>query len=165
MFSVIGKVLCLLQMRENSLLFLIYATLTFPSTEFRWDEMAGRVAAAVADPRRRVRQAALDALAVIAQFATPSLLDEAVQIVAEKQPNLSTRVAYLAGIQARFSRRQLPTTSPDGLILYVLQIPSARTSGSGGLSSGPAGNSRLCGTPAQPVSKSKAIPVTGLGGL
>ncbi|XP_023721556.2 uncharacterized protein LOC111872178 isoform X2 [Cryptotermes secundus] len=128
------------KMRENSLLFLIYATLTFPSTEFRWDEMTGRVAAAVADPRRRVRQAALDALAVIAQFATHSLLDEAVKAVAEKQPSLATRIAYLAGIQARLSRRQLPTTSPDGLILYVLQIPSARVSSNGGLSSNPMGS-------------------------
>jgi hypothetical protein len=130
-------------MRENSLLFLIYATLTFPSTEFRWDKMAGRVAAAVADPRRRVRQAALDALSVIAQFTTPSLLDEAVKAVADTQPSLSTRIAYLAGVQARLARRQLPTTSPEGLILYVLQIQSTRTSGSGGLSRNPMGNNAL----------------------
>lgn len=127
-------------MRENSLLFLIYATLTFPSTEFHWDQMAGRVAAAVADPRRRVRQAALDALSVIAQFATPRLLDEAVKAVADRQLTVSTRTAYLAGIQARLARRQLPTTSPDGLILYVLQIPSARTSGKSGLSITPRGD-------------------------
>jgi hypothetical protein len=131
-------------MRENSLLFLIYATLTFPSTEFHWDQMSGRVAAAVADPRRRVRQAALDALSVIAQFATPSLLDEAIKGVADRQPTVSTRTAYLAGIQARLARRQLPTTSPDGLILYVLQIPSARTSGKCGLSSTPVGEYRPC---------------------
>jgi len=127
-------------MRENSLLFLIYATLTFPSTEFHWDQLAGRVAAAVADPRRRVRLAALDALSVIAQFATPRLLDEAVKAVADRQPTVSTRTAYLAGIQARLARRQLPTTSPDGLILYVLQIPSARTSEKGGLSITPRGD-------------------------
>ncbi|XP_021939380.1 TOG array regulator of axonemal microtubules protein 1 isoform X2 [Zootermopsis nevadensis] len=120
------------KMRENSLLFLIYATLTFPSTEFHWDQMAGPVAAAVADPRRRVRQAALDALSVIAQFATPSLLDEAVKVVADRQPNLLIRTAYLAGVQARLARRQLPTTSPDGLILYVPQIPSARKGGFSG---------------------------------
>ena len=134
----------MLQMRENSLLFLIYATLTFPSTEFHWDQMAGRVAAAVADPRRRVRQAALDALSVIAQFATPRLLDEAIKAVTDRQPAVSTRTAYLAGIQARLSRRQLPTTSPVGLILYVLQIPSARTSGKVGLSSTPIGNDISC---------------------
>jgi hypothetical protein len=130
-------------MRENSLLFLIYATLTFPSTEFRWDEMAEQVAAAVADPRRRVRQAALDALSVIAQFATPSLLDEAVRGVADKQPTSSARIAYLAGVQARLARRQLPATSPDGLVLYALQIPAARVSTACGLSSDPAGNCRL----------------------
>jgi hypothetical protein len=130
-------------MRENSLLFLIYATLTFPSTEFHWDQIAGRVATAVADPRRRVRQAALDALSVIAQFATPRLLDEAIKAVADRQPTMSTRTAYLAGIQARLARRQLPTTSPDGLILYVLQIPSARTRGKGSLSSTPIGNDRF----------------------
>ncbi|KAJ4447122.1 hypothetical protein ANN_09122 [Periplaneta americana] len=128
-------------MRENSLLFLIYATLTFPSTEFHWDQMTARVAAAVADPRRRVRLAALDALSVIAQFATPSLLDEAVKSVADRQPNFATRIAYLAGVQARLSRRQLPTTSPDGLILYVLQIPSARTSGKGTFSTTPIASS------------------------
>jgi hypothetical protein len=126
-------------MRENSLLFLIYATLTFPSTEFNWDQMSARVAVAVADPRRRVRQAALDALSVIAQFATPSLLDEAVNVVADRQPNLSTRIAYLAAVQARLARRKLPTTSPDGLILYVLQISSARMGGKGGFCSSPIG--------------------------
>lgn len=47
---------------------LIFSLVTFPSTEFKLEIVASRVAAMVADRRRRVRQAALDALAVLGQI-------------------------------------------------------------------------------------------------
>lgn len=55
-------------MRENALLVLTSSLLTWPSTEFEPRLAASRVAHCVTDPRRRVRQAALECLAVLAQF-------------------------------------------------------------------------------------------------
>lgn len=55
------------QTRENALQLLIFSLVTFPSTEFKLELVASRVVTMVADRRRRVRQAALDTLAIIAQ--------------------------------------------------------------------------------------------------
>lgn len=57
-----------LQTRENTLQLLIFSLVTFPSTEFKVDAVANKVAKMVRDRRRRVRQAALDTLAVLAQI-------------------------------------------------------------------------------------------------
>lgn len=62
------KLLISSQTRENALQLLIFSLVTFPSTEFKLDTVASRVVTMVADRRRRVRQAALDTLAVLAQI-------------------------------------------------------------------------------------------------
>lgn len=78
---------CWFQMRECSLLLLMYAAMTFPSVELdsRWGRVCARVALAARDPRRRVRQAALDALAVLAQFMSSQQLSTALRHAASKQ--------------------------------------------------------------------------------
>lgn len=66
--------LVLSQTRENTLQLLIFSLVTFPSTEFRVDTVANKVAKMVRDTRRRVRQAALDTLAVLAQIYESEVL-------------------------------------------------------------------------------------------
>lgn len=61
------------QTRENALQLLIFSLVTFPSTEFKLETVASRVAVMVADRRRRVRQAALDTLAVLGQIYDPEV--------------------------------------------------------------------------------------------
>lgn len=61
------------QTRENALQLLIFSLVTFPSTEFKLETVASRVATMVADRRRRVRQAALDTMAVLGQIYDPEV--------------------------------------------------------------------------------------------
>ena len=56
------------QTRENTLQLLIFSLVTFPSTEFNVNTLINKVVNMVGDRRRRVRQAALDTLAVLAQI-------------------------------------------------------------------------------------------------
>lgn len=62
------------RVREDSLNLIIYALMTFPSYEFDLKRLAERVSVAVADPKRRVRHAALECLAAVAQFLGPARL-------------------------------------------------------------------------------------------
>lgn len=62
------------RIREDCLNLLIYALMTHPSYEFDLSYVAEKVGPTVADPKRRVRQAALECLAVIAQFLGPARL-------------------------------------------------------------------------------------------
>ncbi|XP_025270604.1 uncharacterized protein LOC105251443 isoform X2 [Camponotus floridanus] len=111
--------------RENALQLLIFSLVTFPSTEFKLETVISRVAMMVADRRRRVRQAALDALAVLGQIYDSEEVLEAGRRAAEGQADAE---AMLAAIRARLARKSLPLVSADGLVVYGLQIsPSVQT--------------------------------------
>ncbi|KAL6428054.1 hypothetical protein ACFW04_008438 [Cataglyphis niger] len=105
--------------RENALQLLIFSLVTFPSTEFKLEIIANRVAAMVADRRRRVRQAALDALAVLGQIYDPEKVLEAGRRAADGHADAE---AILAAVRARLARKSLPLVSADGLVVYGLQI-------------------------------------------
>jgi len=63
-----------LQIRESALLLLLHAVMAFPSRSVDAQRAAKQAALALADARRRVRQAALDSLAALAQFLAPAAL-------------------------------------------------------------------------------------------
>nr|XP_012232865.1 PREDICTED: uncharacterized protein LOC105678252 isoform X2 [Linepithema humile] len=105
--------------RENALQLLIFSLVTFPSTEFKLEAVASRVATMVADRRRRVRQAALDTMAVLGQIYDPEEVLEAGKQAAEGYADAE---AMLAAIRARLARKSLPMVSADGLVVYGLQI-------------------------------------------
>lgn len=104
-------------MRENSLLCLMYALLTFPSTEFNVNELAETlIKQGINEPKRRVRQALLDALSILGQFIPRSQFR--IDNVDEET------LAFKKSLRARLTRRQLPSISPSGLLLYAFQISS-----------------------------------------
>ncbi|XP_071558648.1 uncharacterized protein [Temnothorax nylanderi] len=105
--------------RENALQLLIFSLVTFPSTEFKLETVASRVATMVADRRRRVRQAALDTLAVLGQIYDPEEVLEAARRAGEGSPDVE---AMVAAIRARLARKSLPLVSADGLVVYGLHI-------------------------------------------
>ncbi|XP_044576396.1 uncharacterized protein LOC123259773 isoform X2 [Cotesia glomerata] len=105
--------------RENALQLLIFSLDQFPSTEFKVENVANKVALMVGDRRRRVRQAALDTLAVLAQIYEPEEVLQAGQRAAKQLKESSDMVA---AIRARLARKSLPTVTPDGLVVYGLQI-------------------------------------------
>ncbi|XP_066600405.1 TOG array regulator of axonemal microtubules protein 1 isoform X2 [Prorops nasuta] len=105
--------------RENALLLLIFSLVTFPSTEFKVDTVAVKVATMVADRRRRVRQAALDTLAVLAQIYDT---EDVLRAGQEATKGRHDAQAIMSAIRARLSRKSLPLVSADGLVVYGLQI-------------------------------------------
>lgn len=85
----------------------------------------GRTVHAAMDRKRRVRQAALDVLAVLGQISSPrSVLD----IVHENITNREDGERLLSAVKARLARKQLPIISPNGDVQYALRIPSPDSS-------------------------------------
>lgn len=112
---VLSYLISVLQMRENSLLCLMYALITFPSTEFNINEITEiLIKHGISEQKRRVRQALLDTLSILGQLVPKSKLkidstDEAA-------------IAFKRAIRARLTRRQLPTVSQSGLIFYAFEV-------------------------------------------
>ncbi|XP_045112802.1 TOG array regulator of axonemal microtubules protein 1-like isoform X4 [Portunus trituberculatus] len=111
------------RVREDSLNLIIYALMTFPSYEFDLRRLAERVSVSVADPKRRVRHAALECLAAIAQFLGPAKLGPLLTAV-DRVEEEEEAPGALEAVQARLARRQLPKVSPDGLIEFSLVVPA-----------------------------------------
>ncbi|XP_043259647.1 uncharacterized protein LOC122401523 isoform X3 [Colletes gigas] len=105
--------------RENTLQLLIFSLVTFPSTEFKVDTVANKVAKMVRDRRRRVRQAALDTLAVLAQIYES---EEVLAAGKRASEGYHDGEAMMSAIRARLARKSLPLVSADGLVMYGLQI-------------------------------------------
>lgn len=113
--------------RENSLQMVIFALLTFPSTYFDVVNCVERTAKAALDRKKRVRQAALDVLAVLGQISSPKTVVDVVSHIAETRQD---GMMLLAATKARLARKQLPLVATDGEVHYALKIPSASNTGS-----------------------------------
>lgn len=113
--------------RENALQMVIFALLTFPSTYFDVANCVERTAKAALDRKKRVRQAALDVLAVLGQISSPKTVIEVVTQVAELRKD---GLQLLAAVKARLARKQLPLVSVDGEVQYALKIPTSSNVGS-----------------------------------
>lgn len=113
--------------RETSLQMVMFALLTFPSTYFDVANCVERTAKAALDRKKRVRQAALDVLAVLGQISSPKIVTEVVSKVAEFRKD---GLLLLAAVKARLARKQLPLVNVDGEVQYALKIPTATNVGS-----------------------------------
>lgn len=113
--------------RETSLQMVMFALLTFPSTYFDVVNCVERTARAALDRKKRVRQAALDVLAVLGQISSPKIVTEVVLQVAEPRKD---GLLLLAAVKARLARKQLPLVNVDGEVQYALKIPTATNVGS-----------------------------------
>lgn len=108
--------------RENSLQMVIFALVTFPSTYFDISNCVERTTKAALDRKKRVRQAALDVLAVLGQISSPRNVINVVSQVADSRVD---GLALLSAVKARLARKQLPLVNADGEVTYALRIPSA----------------------------------------
>lgn len=99
----------------------LYSLMTFPSTHFDIATCVNRTAQAANDQKKRVRQAALDVLAVLGQISSPKVvLGEGLNAL----KNEKDAVRLVGAIKARLSRKQLPTVTADGSVQYALRIPT-----------------------------------------
>lgn len=112
------------KVRQETLNIIISALLQFPSYAFDLAGVCKMVAPTLTDPKRQVRQGALECLSVIAQAMGPGRLQPLVQAV--DQVELSSEGEGVMGaVQARLARRQLPKLNSEGLVEYATPVPSS----------------------------------------
>ncbi|XP_074184286.1 TOG array regulator of axonemal microtubules protein 1 isoform X4 [Rhinolophus sinicus] len=127
------QVLCLLlehlkhkhsRVREEVVNICICSLLTYPSEDFDLPKLSFDLAPALVDSKRRVRQAALEAFAVLASSmgsSKTSILFKAVDTV-ELQDNGD---GVMNAVQARLARKTLPRLTEQGFVEYAVLVPSS----------------------------------------
>ena len=113
------------KMREDIIIYVIFALLQFPGGDFDLSDIASRITPSISDPKRRVRQASLEVMAVIATSLGPNrieMLYEAVNAV--ELNNYDTQDDVMAAVKARLARKMLPKVNEDGFVEYGLIIPN-----------------------------------------
>ncbi|XP_060549987.1 TOG array regulator of axonemal microtubules protein 1 isoform X4 [Pantherophis guttatus] len=112
------------RVREVVLAISIAALLTFPSEDFELPKLVVALAPALADSKRRVRHAALEAFAALASALGPgrtSLIFKAVDVV-ELQDNCE---GVMSAVQARLARKTLPKLTDQWFVEYAVPLPSS----------------------------------------
>ncbi|XP_029094565.1 TOG array regulator of axonemal microtubules protein 1 isoform X3 [Monodon monoceros] len=127
------QVLCLLlehlkhkhsRVREEVVNICICSLLTYPSEDFDLSKLSFDLAPALVDSKGRVRQAALEAFAVLASSmgsGKTSILFKAVDTV-ELQDNGD---GVMNAVQARLARKTLPKLTEQGFVEYAVLMPSS----------------------------------------
>ncbi|RXG60570.1 hypothetical protein Avbf_11390 [Armadillidium vulgare] len=109
------------KVRESSINLITSALLTFPRTSFDFAILSRDVIPKLADPRRRVRQAAMECVATLAQVLgsqnTKILMSEIMDL---EETEAGSGVT--CAVKARLSRRKLPRLTADGLLEYWLPV-------------------------------------------
>lgn len=110
--------------KENALQMVMFALITFPSTYFDVHTCVSRASTLALDRKKRVRQAALDVLAILGQISSSSraVIDSAAETVKYKIDGDT----FLAAVKARLARKVLPHVSADGFVEYALKLPKSK---------------------------------------
>ena len=111
--------------REEVLCLLSLGLLTFPSSDLDLDTISQTAAEALLDRARRVRQAALECLALVAQCLGHHRrqLHHLTDLVADLDRRERAGGQIVGAVRARLGRRCLPRLSSDGLLEYGLAGP------------------------------------------
>lgn len=114
------------KVREETVNVFIAALLTFPSSDFSLPDLTNSIAPALVDSKRRVRQAALEAFAVIAQAMGSGRIQPIIAAVDTVELTMGGE-GVMGAVTARLARRQLPRVNRDGLVEYAVPMPSSGT--------------------------------------
>ena len=114
------------RVREETVNVVTAALLTFPSSDFDLPGLSHAIAPALVDSKRRVRQAALEAFAVIAQAMGAGRFQPVIAAVDAIELSMGGD-GVMAAITSRLTRRQLPRLNRDGLVEYAVPLPSSGT--------------------------------------
>lgn len=113
----------LLQFKEQALQMIMFALTIFPSTYFDLNTCAKQAANLAMDRRKRVRQPALDVLAILGQISTSKHVMDAVMEVVRYKVDAD---AFVSAVRQRLSRKVLPLVGSDGEVTYALQLPVSK---------------------------------------
>jgi len=103
--------------------------MTFPGTCFDISLLTAQTVYSLLNRKRRVRQAALEVLAVLADISS---INEVLAIVSETTAGVELGPQVLEAASVRLSRLQLPIVTPDSGVLFVFNQndqPGSRRSG------------------------------------
>lgn len=114
------------RVRQETLNIIIASLLTFPSYDFDLGSLCQTIAHTLVDPKRQVRQAALECFAVLAQAMGAGKLQPLVQAVDGVELGYDGE-GVMAAVQARLARRQLPRLNAENLVDYATPVPSSGT--------------------------------------
>nr|XP_044251178.1 uncharacterized protein LOC108061987 [Drosophila takahashii] len=115
--------------RDHALQVSIFALMTFPGTCFDISLLTAQAVYSLLNRKRRVRQAALEVLAVLADISSKK---EVLAIVSETIDGVELGPQVLEAASVRLSRLQLPIVTPDSGVLFVFNQtdqPGSRRSG------------------------------------
>ncbi|XP_022231573.2 TOG array regulator of axonemal microtubules protein 1 [Drosophila obscura] len=102
--------------RDHALQMSIFALMTFPGTCFDINLLTAQTIYSSLNRKRRVRQAALEVLAVLADISS---VKQVLAIVAEMAAGVELGPPMLEAARMRLSRLQLPIITPDSSVLFV----------------------------------------------
>lgn len=112
------------RLREEIINRITAGVLTFPSYSFEFSVLCEAVAPLLVDPKRRVRLAALECFAVLAQAMGPTRMIPLVSAVDAVEINFDGE-GLLSAVQARLARRILPRCTEDGTVTFAVTLPSS----------------------------------------
>ncbi|XP_053924161.1 TOG array regulator of axonemal microtubules protein 1 [Cuculus canorus] len=111
------------RLREEAVNLCTAALLTYPGQELDLPELAFALAPALADGKRRVRHAAMEAFAVLgASMGDTGPLLEAVAAVEREEDGRGVLQGVLQAVQARLARNSLPKLAEGGLVEYAVPL-------------------------------------------
>eukprot|EP00117_Sycon_ciliatum_P025161 scpid8941/ scgid2891/ Protein FAM179B len=123
------------RVREEAINVATAGMLRFPRSDINLEICAAQLAPTLLDCKQRVRQASMEAMAVLAHALGDGNLQPLVAIVSDLE-RCAVAPELLNAVLARLSRRQMPHFSSDGLVEHSIQVATssataARLRGSG----------------------------------
>ena len=115
------------RVREESLNVAIAAMATFPRTELDLEACAVQMVPALLDCKQRVRQAAMEATAMLANALGPTSLQPLVAAVSAMEMQ-AMAPGLLNAVLTRLTRKLLPHLSADGLVEHAISMASLSSS-------------------------------------
>lgn len=111
------------QFKENALQMIMFALTIFPSTYFDLNTCVKQAANLALDRKKRVRQPALDVLAILGQISSSKHVMDTVMDVVRYKVDADT---FVSAVRQRLSRKVLPLVGSDGEVTYALQLPVSK---------------------------------------
>nr|XP_043068699.1 TOG array regulator of axonemal microtubules protein 1 [Drosophila bipectinata] len=115
--------------RDHALQMSICALMTFPGTCFDINLLTAQAVYSLLNRKRRVRQSALEVIAVLADISS---VKEVLSIVSDTAVGVDQGAQMLEAVRMRLSRLQLPVVTPDSAVIFVFNQadqPGGRRSG------------------------------------
>ena len=120
------------KVREETLNVIISSLLSFPAKYFKLGRLVEITVPLLVDSKRRVRQACLETLTVLADRMGRRKTKFIMSMIADMERKLSAEleddnVGLLLAFQTRLARKELPRLNADGLVDHVVTVSSGHS--------------------------------------